>query len=58
MASGKKFSRKRKLPADLTEAELLVGSTNAANKGIADLHQQLRNTAPLLIDGDSQADAL
>ena len=57
MASGKKFSPKQKLPADLIEAELLVGSTNAANKAIANLHQQLHNTAPLLIDG-SQADTL
>lgn len=57
MASGNKLNRKRKLPADLTEAESLVRSTNTANKTVTELHHQLRNIVPQLIDG-GQVDAL
>jgi hypothetical protein len=56
MARGKKLSRKRKLPADLAEAESLVHSANTANEAVTSVHQQLRNTIPQLIDG--RADAL
>ena len=56
MASGKKLSRKRKLPADSAEAESFVHSANTANEAVTSVHQQLRNTMPQLIDG--RADAL
>lgn len=52
-----KLNRKRKQPALLTKAELLVRSTNTANKTVMDLYQQLRSTVPQLIDG-GQVDAL
>ena len=48
MASGKIMSRKRKLPADLAEAESLVRTANVANKTVTDGHKRLSDVVPQL----------
>ena len=51
------LSRKRKLPADLAEAESLVHSVNTASETVNNAHQRLRDIAPQLVEG-GQGDAL